>query len=215
LRPDIREKTVQGRPAPLQYCLFMAGCVRIPDRLRMPFVFDAAAMARDIRHLPESLWERHFNADYYSGDWSGVALRSNGGRVSLYAQPDGSCEFADTPLLGECPNLAAALGAFACSLNSVRLLRLGPGASVREHRDYGLDWASGEARFHVPIVSESAEFVLDARPIAMRPGECWYVDVDRPHRVANSGRTARIHLVIDCIVDDWLKGIMIDAASRP
>lgn len=179
----------------------------------MPFAFDADALARDVKNLSESAWERHFNTGYYTGDWSGVALRSSGGRLSLFAHPDGAA-FADTPLLAECPNIAAALSVFACSLNSVRLLRLGPGANVREHRDYGLDWESGEARFHMPIVSECAEFVLDGRSIAMRPGECWYVDVDRPHRVANSGSTARVHLVIDCVVNDWLKGIMIDAASR-
>lgn len=180
----------------------------------MPFGFDAAALERDVKNLSEDSWERHFNTDYYSGDWSGVALRSSGGRVSLYAQPEDSSEFADTPLLAACPNLWAALRVFACPLNSVRLLRLGPGANVREHRDYGLDWESGEARFHVPIVSECAEFVLDDRPITMRPGECWYVDVDRPHSVANSGKSARVHLVIDCVVNDWLKGMMIDAASR-
>lgn len=185
----------------------------IPDRLRMPFAFDAAALARDVEHLPQDAWERHFNTEYYSGDWSGAALRSIGGKLALYAQPEGGA-FENTAWFEACPNIAAALDAFSCDLNSVRLLRLGPGASVREHRDYGLEWESGEARFHVPILSEDSEFVLNARPVPMRAGECWYVDVNLPHSVRNRAESARVHLVFDCVVDDWLKGIMIDAASR-
>jgi hypothetical protein len=39
----------------------------------------------------------------------------------------------------------------------------------------------------------------------MEAGECWYVNVDLPHRVNNRGTTERIHLVIDCVVDEWLR----------
>jgi mannose-6-phosphate isomerase-like protein (cupin superfamily) len=184
------------------------------DRVRVPLSFDAGALFDDVRRLPESAWERHFNTAYYEGDWSGAALRSSGGRIGLYAEPAGQNAFEDTVLLDACPNIRSALTSFRCSLNSVRLLRLGRGARVREHRDYGLEFDSGEARFHVPITCDGAEFILDGRRVPMSPGECWYVDVNRPHSVANCGPDARVHLVIDCIVNDWLKGLLSGAASR-
>jgi hypothetical protein len=94
----------------------------------------------------------------------------------------------------------------ACPIRSVRLLRLAPGAVIREHRDAGLRYEQGEARLHIPIATNAAvEFVLDGDRHVMEAGECWYVNVDLPHRVNNRGTTERIHLVIDCVVDDWLR----------
>jgi len=183
--------------------------VTVPDRLLMPFRFDAEALAADALAFDEAQWERHFNTGYYEGDWSGVALRSTGGRISLYPDPNAPAGFSDTPLLAQCPNVRTALRSFECSLTSVRFLRLGSGARVREHRDYGLEFETGEARMHIPVISgPGVEFVLDSREIAMNPGDCWYVDVNRPHRVANPGNEPRIHLVIDCIVNDWLRETM-------
>ena len=179
----------------------------------MPFRFDAAALHRDVAAIGEHYWQPHFNSSYYTGDWSGAALRSSGGAVALYAEPAGAV-FEDTPLLAACPAIAAALRAFRCPLNAVRLLRLGPGARVKEHRDYGLEYGLGEARFHVPVCGEGAEFFLNRTPVVMRPGECWYVDVDSPHSVANGTSQSRVHLVIDAVVDPWLEGMMNDAASR-
>lgn len=180
--------------------------MRVPDRLLLPFRFDADLLAADAHALATGDWLPHFNTDYYSGDWSGVPLRSVGGRSDrLYPDPAASEPYADTDVLARCPNIHAALGRLECPLTAVRLLRLGPGARVREHRDYRLGYADGEVRLHVPVVTgPEAEFVLDGTPIAMSAGECWYVDVNRPHRVANEGSGVRVHLVIDCVVDHWL-----------
>jgi len=41
--------------------------------------------------------------------------------------------------------------------------------------------------------------------VILREGECWYVNTSLPHRVANLGQTDRIHLVIDCEVNGWLR----------
>jgi hypothetical protein len=42
----------------------------------------------------------------------------------------------------------------------------------------------------------------------MAPGECWYLRLSDPHRVANRGETDRIHLVIDCRANDWLRTLV-------
>jgi len=108
-----------------------------------------------------------------------------------------------------------ALRRFGDGLRSARLLKLAPGSCIREHRDYGLSMENGEARLHVPISSEDGvEFYLDGELMPMEPGECWYLDLDRPHRVQNLGRSDRVHLVLDCVADDWLRAQVPDAAEH-
>jgi hypothetical protein len=168
--------------------------------------FDAGALAEELGLLPPRAWTPHFNRALYDGDWSGVALRSVAGQESqLYPDPTAT-DFADTAFLASCPALAGALAQVRCPLTSVRLLALGSGATIAEHRDYRLGFDDGEVRLHVPIVTDpEVEFVLDGRRVALGPGECWYLNLNLPHRVANRSPRRRVHLVIDCVVDDWLR----------
>ena len=178
----------------------------VPDRLRLPLAFDAGRLATEVEALPLQAWQAHFNQAIYDGDWSGVALRSVAGRATqLYPDPTAQ-DFADTAVLAANPHLAEALSQIRCPTTAVRLLTLGPGATIAEHRDYRLGFDDGEVRLHVPIVTDPAvEFVLDGRPVAMAPGECWYLNLNLPHRVANRSFQRRIHLVVDCVVDSWLR----------
>ena len=187
----------------------------VPDRLRLPVAFDVIPLVREVIDLPPAAWVPHFNQAIYEGDWSGVALRSVGGRASnLYPDPTATGEFADTDVLRSCPQLAGALARFRCPLTAARLLALGPGAIIKEHRDHCLGYEDGEVRIHVPIITDSAhEFVLDGQVVELRTGECWYLNVNRPHRAANRSTTRRVHLVIDCVVDDWLREVFSHASS--
>ena len=38
-------------------------------------------------------------------------------------------------------------------------------------------------------------------------GEAWYLDLNLRHRVDNHSDTDRIHLVIDCVVNDWVRAL--------
>jgi hypothetical protein len=187
----------------------MLSCVRLPLR------FDPAPLQADVAALPAEDWVLHFNTSYYQGEWSGVALRSIGGAArELYPNPDPTGAWEDTEILGYCPAVTAAVAAFDCDKTSVRLLRLGPGASVREHTDYNLGYDDGEVRFHVPVqTNPDAIFELEGRPIGMLPGESWYLDFNLRHRVANGGHDPRVHLVLDCIVNDWVSQTI--AAGEP
>jgi Aspartyl/Asparaginyl beta-hydroxylase len=187
----------------------------MPDRVRLPVRFDAARLAQDVAGLTEDDWLPHFNTSYYVGDWSGVPLRSVGGRSDrLYPDPAASEPYADTEILRRCPGISAALAELRCEPTSVRLLRLGPGARVREHRDYRLSHADGEVRLHVPVITgPDADFVLAGTPVHMAAGECWYIDVTYPHRVTNAGWFERVHLVIDALVNDWLTATLLDACN--
>ena len=93
-----------------------------------------------------------------------------------------------------------------CEPTLVRLLSLGPGAEIAEHTDHELGYEFGEVRLHVPIItSPEVEFRVQGRRIEMRPGEVWYIDASRPHAVTNHGDRERIHLVLDCELNDRLR----------
>jgi hypothetical protein len=178
----------------------------IADRVRLPLSFDATALRRDVEAIADAEWVPHFNTGIYEGDWSGVSLRSVGGKAdTIYPDPAATDPYADTALRARCPALSAVLDRLDCELLAVRLLRLGPGAAIGEHRDYRLGYDDGEIRLHVPIVTNDAvAFVLAGEPVDMKPGETWYLDFNQPHAVANHGSEPRIHLVIDCVVNGWL-----------
>lgn len=204
---EARLHRVQGPPH---------GVVQIPDRLRIPLEFDVAGMASEVEALPKQVWIPHFNKAIHSGDWSGVALRSVGGDLTrIYPDPSGSMEFADTSMLALCPTVGRALPSLHCPLTTVRLLALGPGAEIREHRDDRLGYEDGEVRLHIPIVTApGVDFTLGGRPVVMGLGECWYLDFRLTHRAANHSSVRRVHLVIDCKVNAWLEGIFNDSLEQ-
>jgi hypothetical protein len=197
----------------------------MPNIHKLPLVFDTGPLQAELRAISSQSWAEHFNTNYFDGDWSGVALRSlSGDPTRLYPDPHSSDEIADTPVLEACPNIRKVLEAFVCEIKSARLLRLGPGSSIKEHRDYDLGRETGEIRLHIPLITnERVEFYLAGRLVNMKEGECWYLNFNLPHRVENRGSTARVHLVIDCVINDWLDSLLppeetdqtVEFSSRP
>jgi Aspartyl/Asparaginyl beta-hydroxylase/Nif11 domain len=185
--------------------------------LRLPFDFDPQRLQTDLQSALGELWTPHFNRDYYHGEWSGLALRAvKGAADPLHSTEQHSPEsFADAPVLDRCEYFRAALATFQCPLKGVRLLRLKAGSIIREHSDGDLGYDRGEIRIHVPIVTNpEVEFYLGGERIVLNEGECWYLDLSRLHRVQNLGATDRVHLVIDCALNDWMRSILSAAAAK-
>ena len=178
--------------------------------LRLPFHFDPARLEDDLIRIQNADWQAHFNNSIYQGDWSGIALRAvPGSHLALFSDPAADT-WADTALLELCPAFKEILESFSCPLLSVRLLRLGPGAVIKEHCDpmLGLDY--GEVRIHVVIkTNPDVECSLQRRPYHWSAGECWYADFSCKHSFTNRGDTERIHMVLDCKVNDWLSALLI------
>ena len=85
-------------------------------------------------------------------------------------------------------------------------MKLAPGAFIKEHRDAELCYERGEARIHVPILTnELVAFYIDGERAVMEPGSCWYMNFNLPHRISNAGTTDRVHLVMDMKVNDALR----------
>jgi mannose-6-phosphate isomerase-like protein (cupin superfamily) len=174
---------------------------------KLPLSFDPDLLKADLAHFQPDEWVPHFNKGYYEGDWSGIALRAVGGKAGqLYPDPTATDDFADTPMLARCPYLQEVLAAFHCPLTSVRLLKLAARSSIREHKDYKLGFEDGEMRVHIPVVTNlNVAFFLEGEQVTMQEGEAWYIDLNLRHRVENQSDSDRIHLVIDCVVNDWAR----------
>ncbi len=174
---------------------------------KIPLRFDPARLRDDLARIAKDDWRAHFNTGEYVGDWSGVALRAPlqaDASTPLLAGLNVGTEFVNTPTLDRCPYFREILAAVLCPIKSARLLKLGPGSIIREHRDYDLGLDQGEARVHIPVATNSSvEFMLDGRRIVMGEGEAWYLELNRPHSVRNRGATDRVHLVVDCVANDW------------
>jgi len=179
---------------------------------RLPLAFNAEPLKTEAATLAASDWQAHFNNSIYQGNWSAAALRAvPGSHNAIYSDPNAET-WADTELLGRCPHLQAALNQFACPLLSARLLRLAPGAVIHEHRDHGLGLDVGEVRIHLVIATNpDVECRIDGNVYQWAAGECWYADFSLPHFFANRGDTERVHLVLDCKVNDWLLALLATA----
>lgn len=172
--------------------------------------FDAARMQAEVQQLSTARWATHYNTKHYEGDWSIIPLRSiNGDSNNAIAIHATSASYRDTVLLDQCPYIKEVISAFACEKTSIRLMKLDAGAIIKEHTDHDMNMEAGEARFHIPVQtnSEVAFYIMEER-IPMQEGQCWYLNLSLPHRVTNAGSTDRIHLVMDCLVNDWAKELL-------
>ncbi|MCW3847202.1 aspartyl/asparaginyl beta-hydroxylase domain-containing protein [Sphingomonas sp. LB-2] len=185
--------------------------------MRLPLAFDPARLAGDLAALDGTDWVAHFVKANYEGDWSALPLRAPAGAthpIQMIYSPPGATDFVDTPFLERTPYFAQVIAAFHCPVTSVRLMRLTPGSVIKEHRDNDLAAEDGVARIHVPVVTnDGVAFELNRVPVTMLPGEAWYLRLADPHSVANRGDADRVHLVIDVVVDDWMRGMLEGEAS--
>ncbi|HEY4087044.1 MAG TPA: aspartyl/asparaginyl beta-hydroxylase domain-containing protein [Bryobacteraceae bacterium] len=182
------------------------------NALDLPLRFDPAKLQADLARIQPHEWAPHYNEQEYGGEWRGVALRSASGQLGGIAAQGSS--FADTEVLRRCDYFREILAGFECRLLSVRLLSLAPGSFVREHCDRALGFDDGEVRIHIPIETNTGvEFYSCGERLRLAEGGCYYVDVSRPHRVANRGGRDRVHLVIDAEVNDWIRQLFSEARA--
>ncbi|MBI3704885.1 MAG: aspartyl/asparaginyl beta-hydroxylase domain-containing protein [Rhizobiales bacterium] len=190
---------------------------RFPDRLRLPLAFEPAGLAADMANFSQGAWIAHFVTQNYDGDWSVIALRGPAGATHpvqmIYSDPSRS-DYEDTPMLAGSPYFRQVLAAFACPLQAVRLMRLAPGSTIKEHHDNDLSFEQGMVRIHIPVVTNTeVDFRLNGTRVAMPAGSCWYLRLSDPHSVANRGVSERVHLVIDAAVNDWVTALFERAAA--
>lgn len=174
----------------------------------------------EVDRFPAESWIAHVNSRDYEGEWSVLPLRCL--YTHLQAHPllqgfahDSEDGWVDLPLLYDAPHLRRVLQGIYCPLKSVRLMRLASGARIKPHQDRGLAWEYGEARLHLPLRTDpQVAFLVGGEVVSMRQGELWYMNADLEHSVTNDSRENRIHLVVDCEVNDWLENSIVGSLLR-
>src|ERR1700694_4002932 len=180
--------------------------------------FDIAECVESLERVPAYI--DHYSMCSKNKTWSAVSIRGYGGLAEFISKPSEmsqawkrdnpeklSWSISDTPLRVQLPEFEPLIDAITGRKHRIRLMRLKPGGGeIYKHTDIqDTDAGIGEGklmRIHIPIItSKYVKFECwDLRGVSqtshMGPGEAWYMDVRKPHRVENYGTTDRIHLVI-------------------
>ncbi|MEM9548823.1 MAG: aspartyl/asparaginyl beta-hydroxylase domain-containing protein [Bacteroidota bacterium] len=190
--------------------------VCITKHLKLPFQFDEKQLLSDLDKVLEKEWKDHFNQRVYSGDWKSIALYApNGNPNDIFASRAEPAPIMPTMFLSDCEYFQKVFAHFKCELLSVRLLNLGPGSYIKPHRDHDLGYENGCFRLHIPIkTNPNVEFILGDVLLPMKPGECWYTNVNYEHSVVNRGNTDRVHLIIDGQRNEWSDALFFALASK-
>lgn len=53
---------------------------------------------------------------------------------------------------------------------------------------------------------------MDGELLIMKPGECWYTNVNYIHSVSNYGSSDRVHMVIDGVRNAWSDNLFYSLA---
>ena len=183
-----------------------------------------------LKNLPE--FTNHYSNYNDKGSWSALSLRGYRPDPTFITKPiemnkkwkaenPGSLnwQIEDTSLRGLFPEVEVLLNQLPGEKHRIRFMKLKPkGGELRRHTDLvdpdqGL--ADGKlARIHFPIVTnDKVEFQNwdwngKGNPINMKVGEAWYLDVRKPHRAVNGGKSQRIHMVVDVESNEELRKLL-------
>lgn len=173
--------------------------------IKFPVTFDVEKLQDDLNKIINKGWTDHYNKNDYSGKWTSIALMSHNGKSdAIFALSIGNDKLVPTEILDSCTYFKEILDGFLFEKTAVRLLQLAVGAEVKPHSDNCLGYEDGSFRLHIPIITNNeVEFILDGKRLIMNEGECWYIDANFIHSVANRGQQNRIHLVIDGERNEW------------
>lgn len=182
--------------------------ITYPESAPLSLHFDIARLQTDLDVLRREHWrvQRPYGQDGLMPaaevDWRILSLRSIGGDP-VRTDPGGASEddFADTPWLAKTPYFAQTIAAIPAPVRGVRLMALGVGATVHEHRDGKYGFACGVLRLHIPIeTNPGCVVIIDGKSWHWEAGRLWFGDFGRNHYVANNGDRTRIHMVLDCLI---------------
>jgi Aspartyl/Asparaginyl beta-hydroxylase len=176
---------------------------------KLPLLFDTKATQKELLSVDKN-WQSHFNTYHFEGSWTVLALRSpDGSHTNIVPELMASNEYRNTLFMEQFSSVKSLLSKFDCPVMAVRFLNLKAGAIIKPHRDNELAFEKGEARLHFPIITNpEVEFYIEEDRIPLTESSCWYINANLTHQVLNKGNTDRIHLVIDCKVNDWLKELV-------
>lgn len=176
------------------------------------FVLDA--IEREVT-TPDIEWHEPYS-EYASPGLQVAVLMSPDGEEKNFSWKD--CrEPKQTPLLNRLPVLKQLLEGFGFDIMASRLLKLQPGTYLHEHRDYVFLEEVPRFRLHVPIVTnQDAHIVMPGSRIHLNRGYLWKLNPKEAiHSACNFGSEPRIHLMMDCYLNDTLEKLIAEESLPP
>ena len=171
-------------------------------------------------------------SNYNKGkSWSAISLRGYTPEWSFITKPaemskkwkeenkDTEFKLQDTELRKMFPEVEDVLKLLPGKPHRIRFMNLAPGGGELQRHTDQVDPDAGVndaklMRFHFPIVTNKdvtfSQWDYKAERVSchMNVGECWYLDVRKPHQAINSGEDMRTHLVIDIEANDEVRALI-------
>lgn len=172
---------------------------------KLPFTFDPTLLNKDLKKCLGYEFQSHYVPANYSGSNYILPLRSVGGNIKhVMATPNVTDQYKDTEALHGCEYFQEVIDTFKCKKEAIRIMNMTPGEEMKVHTDFNCGYEDGFFRTHIPIkTNDQVLFQLDNTLVKMLPGETWYINANLPHGVKNEGTTDRVHLVLDCVRNEW------------
>lgn len=183
------------------------------SHLKLALAYDVQQLHQELKYCLSKQWPLHFNNFDYEGDWRSISLRSTSGKSDDIFAHSGDISYVDTPLMAEVDYIRSIVDSWKCEKESVRLLALSPGSIIKPHKDRGCSYQDGSFRIHVPILTNPlVSFTIDGNELFLEEGSCWYMDFGKTHHIENRGETNRVHLIMDCIRNEWTDALFSENA---
>jgi hypothetical protein len=142
--------------------------------------------------------------DYQSSGWATVSLINPSGSSSAVTIHDGIGR--ETEIMTHLPSISLLLSSLGLNYMWVRIAQLAPNSYLWEHIDYTELNRIPKLRLHIPIVSAAeAEMVFADTSVHMACGYIWKLDPQIAHGACNRSQQNRIHIIIDCYINDRLE----------
>ena len=180
---------------------------------KLPITFDVEQLKDDLYRLEQN-WVAHHRPDH-SRQWDAVQLRSIAGDPQNGRYSKDASAFAFTDAYDHCRYVPQVLEQLGCPTKRVRFMRLAAGGAIKRHVDAFETLYYGQVRLHIPVItSPLIRFFVAGLRVNMQAGEVWYLNALHRHWVQNHSDIDRIHLVVDCVVNDRLREMIENSATK-
>ena len=155
----------------------------------------------------------------YTPDWAFITKPAEMGKKWRWDNKDTEFKLQDTDIRKMFPEVEDILRWLPGRPHRIRFMNLAPGGGELQRHTDQVDPDAGVQdrklmRFHFPIVTNKDvifnqwDWHAELVEAHMKVGECWYLDVRKPHRAINGGTEMRTHLVVDVEANDEVRALI-------
>ncbi len=220
---DMREFPEQNMMLPVEKLVL--------TKTNIPDVSNICDIIKQRLEVMDYEFTNHYSNYNKGKSWSAISLRGYSPEWSFITKPeemskkwkeenkDAEFKLQDTELRKMFPEVEDLLKLLPGKPHRIRFMNLSPGGGELQRHTDQVDPDAGVndyklMRFHFPIVTNENvifnQWDWDAKPVEvhMQVGECWYIDVRKPHQAINDGTDMRTHLVIDVEANNEVRALI-------